>query len=122
LRTRSPAVPARAFDGNERLSRLRRFVEEHLDEAIPAVRAAEIVGLERRYFSVYFRNKVGQYYHAWLENKRVDRAKVLLACSDLLISEISQEVGFFDLRTFERAFRRCAGCLPRDYRKAAFRG
>jgi AraC family transcriptional regulator len=106
-----------AFEFWSRLGRVRCFVEEHIDETLSAGRAAAIAGLERRYFSAYFRQRVGIGYHCWLETVRIDRAKRLLAQDDRPVTEVSLDVGFGDLGTFERAFRRRVGQTPREYRR-----
>lgn len=38
-----------------RLKKVKEYVEEHLEEKISLANAAEIAGLEEKYFSAYFR-------------------------------------------------------------------
>jgi AraC-like DNA-binding protein len=77
---------------------------------------AKIGGLELAYFSRYFHSKVGISFSRWLNALRIGKAIELLANTDLTITEISQQTGFNDLRTFERAFKKVAGTPPREYR------
>jgi YesN/AraC family two-component response regulator len=69
--------------------------------------AAEIVGLERTYFSRFFRNAVGQTFFEWNQEIRMQRAKTLLRRKDRSITSVALAVGYRDLTTFERAFKRC---------------
>jgi AraC-like DNA-binding protein len=51
-------------------------------------------------------------------NKRIDAAKLLLHENKHSISEISDIVGYQDHSAFSRAFRRLAGCSPREWRQS----
>ncbi len=42
----------------------------------------------------------------------------LLKARDFSITEVAYEVGFRDLRTFERAFKRYALKTPREFKKS----
>jgi len=106
------------FDYYPFLRRLDRFVRDHLDEPLPLSCAARVVGLERKYFSALFREKTGICYTEWLRNVRVHRAMRLMRHADYRITEVGLVVGFQDLRTFERSFKRCTGLSPSEYRKA----
>ena len=47
---------------------------------------------------------------------RCEKAKKLLAESDLTISEIGEAVGFVSSSHFSHIFRKCEGCTPREFR------
>jgi AraC-like DNA-binding protein len=51
-------------------------------------------------------------------NKRIDAAKLLLNENRHSISEIGDIVGYQDHSAFSRAFRRLAGCSPREWRQS----
>ena len=103
----------RAQTNATRLGKLVRFVNDNYAEPLPLQVAARITGLERTYFSKYFRETAGIGYRRWVQWIRVRRALDLLRLRQLSITAIAFEVGFRDLRTFERAFRRCTGSCPR---------
>lgn len=73
--------------------------------------------LERTYFSALFRRVYGQRYSQCITNERVDRAKTLLATSDLPIAEIARRVGYRDVRSLQRAFRRTREDPPSAVRR-----
>lgn len=105
------------FAYDERLGRLRRFVEEHYDESISAARAASIAGLAEKYFSTFFRERIGMPFGRWLRQFRVRRAKELLSTRDMNVGEVAFEVGFGDLSTFHRAFKAAEDVTPAQYRR-----
>ena len=109
---------SRVFDTDERLRRLERLVLEHFTESIPLGRAAAEACLARCYFSTYFRRQTGMGFHAWLTSIRIYRATRVLLATGQSISEIAWSVGFQDMTTFARAFRRVTGTTPTRYRRA----
>ena len=68
---RSQTIRETAFRYYGRLGRLERYVAEHLTEPITAERAAEVTGLETKYFSTFFRPKVGVRFKHWVGHVRV---------------------------------------------------
>jgi AraC-like DNA-binding protein len=79
--------------------------------------AARIAGLERAYFSKRFASVMHVSFTEWNARVRVDEAKRLLVAIDLSITAISASVGYEDVTTFERVFRRLEGTCPREHRK-----
>jgi len=111
------ATGERSFAYYRRLNRLRQFVLEHLEEPIDLADAARVASLERTYFCRFFRHKVGVGFRQWLNEIRIQRAEELLSEHNLAITEVALAVGFRDLRTFERAFKRVAGVTPHAYKR-----
>jgi len=106
-------IDDRIFSYNPRLSKVKRFVDANLTERVSLDLAARVAGLEKTYFSKYFREKTGSCFRDWLSAMRVKRAMEFMTVRDLSITEIAFTVGFQDLRTFERAVERCTGLSPR---------
>jgi len=97
-----------------RLAKIKRHVEEHFDEPFTLAQAAEIAALEKTYFSKVFKEKVGVSFVDWLARERIKRAVLMLMDHDHRITDLAFAVGFGDLRTFERAFKKCVGITPRE--------
>ena len=110
------------FDYYPRLNRLREYVEQSYSEPISLGKAAGIAALESSYFSSYFRAKVGITFTDWLRHVRVTKAMEPLKAKDFSITEVAYKVGFRELRTFERAFKRYALKTPREFKKSVLPG
>ncbi len=106
------------FDYYPRLNRLREHVEQSYSEPISLKSAASIAALESSYFSSYFHAKVGITFTKWLRQVRIEKAIELVQASDFSITEIAYEVGFGDLRTFERAFKKHTLMTPSEFKKS----
>lgn len=108
-----------AFAYYDRLRRVKCYVEGHYgDEDLSLTKLASIAGLERRYFSTFFHNKTGVRLMDWVTYVRVSEAIALMRTRNHSISRIAFSVGFKDLRTFERAFKRCTDHTPRELKKS----
>ena len=100
------------------LSRLWRHVEGNIHRRVPLAEAAQIAGFERTYFSQYFHSRVGVTYSRWINAMRVSRAIDLLIYTHLTCAEICAAVGYRDVRTFQRNFKRLTGSTPTDFRQS----
>ncbi|MGH7489343.1 MAG: helix-turn-helix domain-containing protein, partial [bacterium] len=100
------------------LERVREFVEKNLSEPISLRAAASAAGLEEKYFSAFFHRKTGVCFRDWLACRRVDRAIEILTLHDDTITSVAASVGFQDLRTFERAFKRLTGLTAREFKRS----
>lgn len=112
-----PELNEAAFAYYPRLRRLKQFIEENYNRPISLENAADEVGLERTYFSTFFRQKTGVRFWQWLAYVRIQRAADLLRAEDLAITRLAQIVGYEDLRTFERAFKKVTGMTPSTFKK-----
>ncbi len=106
------------FDYYPRLNRLREYVEQSYSEPISLKKAASIAALESSYFSSYFRAKVGITFTDWLRQVRIRKAMELMKAGDFSITEVAYEVGFGDLRTFGRAFKKHTLITPMEFKKS----
>jgi AraC-like DNA-binding protein len=109
----------RAFSYYPRLERVRNYVEDNLCEEITLEDAAKVAAMERTYFSYFFRQKLGVTFSAWLQYLRVSRALDLIRSRDHSITEVAFAVGFNELSTFQKAFKRWTSLTPRDFKKLA---
>ncbi len=72
--------------------------------------------LSRYHFIRTFRRHLFETPHQYIIRKRVEKARELLALSELSITEICFEVGFESLGSFSALFHRVVGWSPSIYR------
>ena len=112
------AVNDAAFTYYPRLAKVRDHVERHLEDGISLADAARVAGLEEKYFSAFFHDKTGVCFRDWITDLRIDKATEMMRSQDYPITWVGLAVGFHDLRTFERAFKKCMGQTPRAYKRS----
>jgi transcriptional regulator GlxA family with amidase domain len=81
---------------------------------------AELVrrsGLPKRTFDRRFRTATGYSPLAYIQALRIEEAKQLLETGNAPVESIAREVGYGDLASFRRLFRRTVGMTPGDYRR-----
>ena len=83
--------------------------------------AARIARLEPTHFSRRFKDVVGVTFASWSRAVRVDVSCQLLLATDRQVQDIAVAVGYANLTTFERVFRRMTGLAPSEYRANARR-
>lgn len=109
----------RAFDYYPSLDKVRRFTEANFEQELRLASVASVAGMECTYFSSFFRRKVGIRFTDWLSYLRVSHAMQRISIQDEPITHTAFAVGFSDLRTFERAFRRITQMTAREYKRIA---
>ena len=107
-----------AFDYYARLQRVKEHVDENYSEEISLEKAAQIAATEKTYFSTFFRKKVGITFTDWLRQIRVAKAIEIIKTRNQSICDTAFEVGFGDLRSFERAFKRYTNMTAREFKQS----
>ncbi len=96
--------------------------QERADESCPEENSPEnatrVAAMERRYFSAFFRKKVGITFADWLRQLRIAEAMELLKKPDQSMNEIAGKAGFSSLGSFQSAFRWHTKTTPRKFRQS----
>jgi transcriptional regulator GlxA family with amidase domain len=101
---------------SKRLKRVWDYIESHLDERLTLVHLARVACLSPCHFSKSFKRAVGVGPHRYLQQRRLERAKVLMCSTDEPLVRIAQETGFSDQSHLTLIFRRETGMTPSKYR------
>lgn len=112
-------IDSSALERFPRLRRLSCFVRTHYTGDITLQQAADVACLDKKYFSRYFRRKVGVTFTFWLAHYRIEKAKDLLKNTNESVCMIAFAVGFGSLRSFERAFKTQAHVSAGAFRRLA---
>ena len=110
-------APALEREVARALADTRRYMEEHLDEPLTIPALSRRACLSATTFKESFRRLYGLPVHAWLRQRRMERAAELLRSSSLSVLGVAQSVGFSSASQFTAAFRRQYGVTPAQYRK-----
>ena len=98
-----------------------RSIKERLDCPGPPpslVELAALCGLSTRHFGRLFRQATGQSFTDFAVERRIERAKTLLADSRVPIKQVAWQCGFQTPAAFSVAFRKGAGVPPSTFREA----
>lgn len=101
--------------------RIRRSVElmyTQLDQELTLKAIAAASYLSPFHFARLFKKLTGSTPHNYLAGIRAARAQLLLAETELSVTEIGARVGYLSASHFTKAFRIATGTTPREFRKA----
>jgi two-component system response regulator YesN len=99
-----------------RLVKVNEFVQKNYSSNIKISDVAKIANLEKKYFSAYFKKNTGICFRDWLSWVRIQKSISLMREHNYQITEVCYSVGFSDLRTFERAFKKITGYTPSSFK------
>lgn len=109
--------PAEQDGKNEvRLNLVKQYIGEHFAENISRASIVEALGIGYSYVGDLFRNKMNMNVTDYIHNLKIQRAMELLANTRKSVSQIAQEVGYSDSKSFIRAFQKRKGCSPGEWR------
>lgn len=94
------------------------YIDEHFTDPDLTVGAlSERFGMTTANLSLMFKRKLGISPLEYIQQKRVEEAKRLLGSTQMKVSDIAKNVGYYDSRPLMRAFRRIEGTTPAEYRE-----
>jgi len=109
---RRPAILTR-----RKLSRVQELIESRLDADVTLQELAGAAGYSRSHFLRAFHATTGVTPHRYLLNRRIERARRLLAEADMTIAQVAYSCGFSSQAHLTLAFRRACGLTPGEYRR-----
>lgn len=121
LTRHSRAIGKQTFTrGGLRQYALRRcldYLEANLDSPIRLEHLAKEADVSLSHFSRAFHASVGDPPHRYLQQRRIERAKTLMADRKLSLTDVALASGFADQHHLSRVFRRNTGSTPSYYRR-----
>jgi len=99
------------------IGKLQDYILAHLREDLSVPALARRAGMSERNFARVFRADAGATPAEFVEMARVDAARRLLEERELPLKRLADAVGYANADGLRRAFVRCVGVAPSDYRK-----
>lgn len=115
------AVPARSSGGLApwALRRVMAHLDASLAESVTLDELAGVARLSTYHFARAFKASTGLPPHRWIQTRRIERAKELLAGRGMRIIDVAAAVGYENPSRFAKLFRRETGLSPRCYSRRA---
>lgn len=101
----------------EEFSKITEYLNEHIADRITIDVLTKKFAINRNKLNDLFMKQSSMTCLNYLQNLRIDLAKILLTRTELPISEIGSRVGYPDQNYFAKFFKNCTGYTPSQYRK-----
>ncbi|TWW00406.1 GlxA family transcriptional regulator [Chitinophaga pinensis] len=121
---RRPGVQAQfgnllpVYDNNNIGQKLKLWLNERLHEPVDLSKIAENFNMSVRNLTRVLQKHTGMPPAKFIEKLRVEKARVYLEDTDMLLERIVEQCGFGNLITMRRIFLRQLAITPSDYRRA----
>lgn len=104
------------------IAQVKRWLLADLSRSFTVEQAAAVAGMSQSRFAHIWKQELGSSFIDYVNDARIERARELLATTDLLVREIADAVGVESLNHFGALFKRRFGCTPNEMRgKSPFR-
>lgn len=105
-------------DDIKRLDPVLKHIETNYTREISLSEAAHIMNLEYSYFSRFFKRATGRSFKEYVDYIRICEAEKLILSQNMNISSAAYEVGYSNITSFNRVFRRIRHCNPGSLKKS----
>ncbi|GHI00091.1 helix-turn-helix transcriptional regulator [Neobacillus kokaensis] len=95
------------------------FIQQNYEKDISLHDLADEFGLSSSYISTIFKNHTGENYKDYLNKYRILKAQEILENREVKIKELAGMVGFNNVNTFIRTFKKYVGLPPGQYEKSS---
>jgi len=101
---------------NKIVEAMKQLVQEHYRDNISLRSVAQQIYMNPNYLGKLFKTNAGIAFNDYVLQVRMEKAKELLATSDMKVYEIANEVGFGELDWFYKRFKAYTGVSTSEYR------
>lgn len=103
--------------GENESNEMLEYIHNNYMNDISLMDLAEYSNRSTSYVSKAFKKSFGENFKDYLARYRIEAAKILLEDKNLNIADIAIAVGFNSANVFNRAFRKCLGITPSQYKE-----
>lgn len=102
---------------DNRIAKTVLYIRKHLNEAIELEKLSEISCLSKDHFIRLFKKELGTTPLQYINQKKIEKAQLLLITEDIAVKEIAFQLAFDDYSYFNRLFKKITGVTPQEYRR-----
>ena len=96
--------------------RILDYLNEHYDEDLLYEEVAEHIGISYSYLRRIVKEETGKSVNDYINKIRIEKMKDLLLTTDEPINQIAKEVGYHNMQSVTRYFRKFEGITPKEFK------
>jgi len=109
-------LTARKGNYRDPMEEAKAYIDSRLSQEISLDQVAAMIGLTPTYFSALFKKMTNETFVQYRINRRMEKAKELLAVPHIRIVDVAVLVGYEDYPHFTKTFKKIVGISPSEYR------
>lgn len=109
-------LTARKGNYRDPMEEAKAYIDSRLSQEISLDQVAGMIGLTPTYFSALFKKMTNETFVQYRINRRMEKAKELLAVPHIRIVDVAVLVGYEDYPHFTKTFKKIVGISPSEYR------
>lgn len=102
---------------NDEMSAVFHYIGQHLNENISLTELAKLARMSIPSFCKKFKDKTGLTMVQYMNEKRIEKAKLLLKNRKLSLEQVAEMTGFSNANYLIRVFKKMTGQTVSEYRK-----
>lgn len=107
----------RVWTTDERVKDVLDYIHMHIDDTVDVDTLSEMACVSKPYLTRLFQKHFGTSPLQYINQKKVEKAQLLLLTEDVSVKEIAYSLGFNDHSYFIRMFKKVTGTTPNQYRE-----
>ena len=97
------------------VKQVQEFIEENFRQSMQVSNLAAMVNITPRTLNRRFQSAVAMRPIEYIQAVRIEQAKRLLELGDVTIKSLAEQVGYDDISSFTRLFKRATELTPKEY-------
>lgn len=107
-----------ASQAERKVAEFQEFVSRHYQDLELSIHeVSQALAISPSYLSKIVKKHLYRSFVEYVTEFRIDRAKELLAGTDLMTYEVAEKTGYPDSRYFSSLFKKQTGCTPSEFRQ-----
>lgn len=100
-----------------KIERVKRFAQRNYHKKVCLKDAAQAVYLSPKYLSRVFKQSTGKSFSEYKLKIKIEKAKELLGKTGYNVNQVAEKLGYKNVESFIRLFKKLAKYTPTEYRK-----
>ncbi|GAB2539642.1 response regulator transcription factor [Gracilibacillus alcaliphilus] len=118
LKRDTASINAFISSGDNIVQKIIEFVERYYYKDLNLKAVAELFNYNNTYLGKKFKKTTNQYFHHYLDQVRIEKAKTFLAEENRKVYEVAEKVGYSSNDYFYKKFKKYVGISPKEYQKS----
>jgi len=102
---------------NKTIKKVQEHIETKIEENLSIEDLADFSNMNKRTFMRHFKDATGETPYNYIQKVKVEKAKKMIEMNSMGIEQIGYEVGYSDISSFRKTFKKHAGVIPSEYKK-----